>query len=78
MMNRSAEGGERSSPPVKGEGVSHSLHCVKVIADSTVRMNSDVTSGEPVKSAGGACGKRPYKRKREMASEASSAVGRSK
>jgi hypothetical protein len=52
MMNRSAEGGERSSPPQKGEGVSRSLHRVKVSADGTVRTNSDVTSGEPVRSAG--------------------------
>lgn len=38
-MNRSAKDGERSSLLYSGEGVSHSLHRTKVIADSTVRKN---------------------------------------
>ena len=65
---------ERSSLQPRAKAFSFAHHS-KVIADGTTRKNSDVTSGELIRSADGTAVSEPISTG-EKASEAGSAVGR--
>jgi hypothetical protein len=75
MMNRSAQGGTRSSPHYGGEGVLiHPPH--QGVCGRHGTEDSDVTPGELAAFPTGSGDKRPYKPQGEKGSDASPVVGR--